>query len=295
MDNYRISEHDAQALVGGRAPQGHPELVPLANSLAEYRHVALRVSTSPQPSAALVSYLDGTRSAPLRTSGVRTARSTRPKQVLGGLLGLGVGVKVVFGVALGAAAVTGAGVAGVLPAPAQHAFDTVVSSVTPHDGIQIDDNSPLTGGTDDSTTPQDDTTVGGGVTDRAHDLTDAAHDAGDDNGAHADESAELLEDGSHGNSGSGNGSGDSGGSGGSESEDSNSGSGNSGDGNSGNSGSGNSGSGNSGSGNGNSGSGDSGNSGNGNSGNGNSGNGNSGNGNSGNGSSGNGNSGKNDK
>ncbi|MCU1579078.1 MAG: hypothetical protein JWP19_1282 [Rhodoglobus sp.] len=255
MDNYRISEHDAEAVVGGRAPHGHPELVPLANSLAEYRHVAVRVSTSPQPSAALVAYLDGTRSAPIRTSGVRTARSPRQKRILGGVFGLGVGINVVFGVAIGAAAVTGAGVAGVLPPVAQHAFDTVVSSVAPHDGIHVDDNAPLTGSTDGSTTPQDDTTVGGGVQDRARDLV-ATHDAGDDSTAIADESTPVPEDSSKGGSGNGNsgsgdsgsGSGDSGSSSGSGSGDSNSGNGNSGSGNSGNgnSGSGNSGNGNSG-------------------------------------------------
>jgi hypothetical protein len=239
MDNYRISEHDAQALVGGRAPQEHPELVPLANSLAEYRHVALRASTSPQPSAALVAYLDGTRSAPIRTSGVRTARSPHWKQVLGGVLGLGVGINVVFGVAIGAAAVTGAGVAGVLPPVAQHAFDTVVSSVAPHDDTRIDDNAPATGGTDGSTTPKDDTTVGGGVTDRAHDVVGTTHDAGDDSTASADESTPVPEEGSKGGNGD-SGSGDSGNSGRSgDSGDSNSGNGHSGSGNdNGNSGSG---------------------------------------------------------
>ncbi len=279
MNTTRISEQDASGLAHGRVP-GRSDLNPLADLLAEYRSAA--IGSAPRPSAALAAKLDlsATPIAMQRVNADEKSSGVGIRRTASGLFGVGVTVTIILAAASGAAAVVGAGSAGVLPPGAQDAFDQVVSTIVPPGvaGTETTDQgevpgdssvsspAPQTpGGTpsvapDDSTTKVDDSTVSN--------KPDTGNANGDVNGS-GNANSNSNGNGNSENAGNGN---------------SGSGNGNSGNGNSGN-GNGNPDSSNGNSGNGNSGNGNSGN-GNGNSGNGNSGNGNSGHGNSENGKSG---------
>jgi hypothetical protein len=255
MNTTRISEKDADRLARGRVLE-RPDLNPLADLLADYRSAA--IGAAPQPSAALAARLDlsATPIALQRDTVAETSVSgAGARRTASGLVGLGVTVAIVLAGASGAAAVVGAGSAGLLPSGAQNAFDRVVSLIVPPGvaGTETTDRGEAPG--DGSETGPVPHTPDGAPSDSADDRTT------DD----ATEGAQQGDDGVAGNPGNGNANGDVNGSGNANGNSS-------GNGNSENAGTGkpaeNPGNGNAGAGN----------SGNGNSGNGNAGNGNSGNG-----------------
>jgi hypothetical protein len=276
MNTTRISEQASSGLAHGRVP-GRPDLNPLADLLTEYRAAA--IGSAPRPSAALAARLDMSATpiamqrdlvAGVESSGVGVRRAAS------GLFGLGVTVTIILAAASGAAAVVGAGSAGILPPGAQDAFDQVVSTIVPPgvagtettDEGEVPSDSSVTGpapqtpsGTPSVTTDDTSTTEDGTVSSGNGNANGDVNGTGNANeNSNGNGNSENAGNGNAGNGNAGNG---------------NAGSGNSGNGNNDSSNNGNSGNGNSGNGNGNSGTD---NSGNGNSGNGN-GNGNSGKGN----------------
>jgi hypothetical protein len=170
MRKHRITDADAASLVSGHTPQGRPELDELANALSEFR--AASFETTPQPSAALLARMDvgkpsmvsESNQSALNAETIETttlaSRGDRSRKglvrtVFTWIAGLGLGFKIVLGVALTAVAATGAGAAGVLPFGVQQAFDEVVSVVIPT-------SEPIEKFTDDGTD-------GDGVTDESDD------------------------------------------------------------------------------------------------------------------------------
>ena len=129
MTTTRISDSDAFELAHGRVP-ARPDLNELADLLTDYRSAIL--GNAPRPSAALAERLD--LSAPPITMQVDDATSSPAVgtgRTVKGLFGLGVTVTIILGAASGAAAVAGAGSAGLLPQGAQDAFDQIVSVIAP--------------------------------------------------------------------------------------------------------------------------------------------------------------------
>jgi hypothetical protein len=184
MRNHRITDADASTLVTGRAPVGRPELEVLATSLSEFR--AASFESAPQPSAALAARLSLGNATEISTSQgsafdaetiettLSPSRDSRARKglvrtVFSWIAGLGLALKIALGTVVAAAAVTGAGAAGVLPFGTQDAFDEVVSVVVPAD---TDD------GTDDG--------VDDGTDDGADDGTDAEGSGDGDAGDHYD-------------------------------------------------------------------------------------------------------------
>ena len=169
MRNHRITDADAARLVSGRTPQGRPELDSLARSLSEFR--AASYGPAPRPSAALAARLSLGGAAAISdsresafdaetietTSPTTRSRSGRKRTVFGWIAGLSLGLKIVLGAALTAAAATGAGAAGVLPFGTQQTFDEVVSVVLPTTEPVDHSLDPGTDeGTDDNAVTDDD-------------------------------------------------------------------------------------------------------------------------------------------
>jgi uncharacterized membrane protein YgcG len=105
----------------------------LADVLAELR--SWGTGPAPAPTPALMALLEGdpvTAPAPQRT---RRTKKMLVTELLSGLAaklaGLGLAAKAAMGLGMAAAATTTAGVAGVLPEPAQNAIATVVEAVSP--------------------------------------------------------------------------------------------------------------------------------------------------------------------
>src|SRR5690349_15473529 len=128
MPTHDPFDDDAiDALLSGNPPSTDQEA--LAAFLGDVRASAEAV---PTPSQALA--------AAIAAGGISTAvqppttkwRKLRMK-IQGLIAGLGVAGKIALGVGVAAAATTGAGAAGVLPGPVQHAFASAVHSVTPFD------------------------------------------------------------------------------------------------------------------------------------------------------------------
>ena len=93
-------------------------------------------------------------------------RKKRVRQMLSCLTGLGVLAKIVLASSVASAAILGAGAAGVLPAGAQDAFNTVVASVSTDDPEAIPTESPEP----DASASGHPDNFGGTVSDLAHEL-----------------------------------------------------------------------------------------------------------------------------
>ena len=118
----------------------------LTEALQQFR--ALAYARAPRPSKELSARLDMQMLERLPAASSATqlavvnasARPGRLRAVLSWLAGLGVVAKIVLGVAVAAAAATGAGAAGVLPGAAQQVFDTVLPGLAPHTPSPIADD-----------------------------------------------------------------------------------------------------------------------------------------------------------
>jgi hypothetical protein len=197
MRKHRITDADAASLVSGHSTQGRPELDDLARALSDFR--AASFETAPRPSAALAARMDVGKPSMISESNESafdagqiettssTSRGNRPRKglvrtVFSWIAGLGLGLKIVLGVALTAAAATGAGAAGVLPFGTQQAFDEVVSVVIPAaepiDEV-TDGDEGVQDGTDDGTEVGTDDGTEVGTDDGTDDGTDQSGDGSD--------------------------------------------------------------------------------------------------------------------
>ena len=152
----------AEAFLSGR-PLGAGELGPLAAFADDVR--AAVDGPPPAPTAAMATLLTkgistptgATRATLAPTAGTRGAAVSKRRkpmlisELLAGLLaklaGLGAASKAALGLGVAAASVTGAGAAGILPDPAQHAVATAVSAATP---FELPDPDGVVAGADDS-------------------------------------------------------------------------------------------------------------------------------------------------
>jgi hypothetical protein len=111
-----------EALLAGSAAGGDP----MASFVEDLRAAAVAVPT-PSPALAAAIAAGG-----ISTYQPRDAKWRKLEMKIKGLLaGLGVAGKVALGVGVAAAATTGAGAAGILPGPMQHAMSQAVDAVTP--------------------------------------------------------------------------------------------------------------------------------------------------------------------
>lgn len=94
----------------------------------------------PAPSAALAALLDGTSEGPPAPRVGRAPRRRRRALRVAG--GVGLAAKLAIGGGAAAAALGGAGIAGVLPAPAQSVVDEVIGAVTGVFSPREDDEAP---------------------------------------------------------------------------------------------------------------------------------------------------------
>ncbi len=138
MNEYRISDDTAEALLRGEAPEGRHDLAAVAKAVAAFRSASFEAP--PRPTAAVALRLDLERAARLSIDRqhastaavahpieVSTPRRGRRKVAFGAIAGLGLAAKIAIGAAAAAAVgVTGVGAAGAvgaLPAPAQEVFE----------------------------------------------------------------------------------------------------------------------------------------------------------------------------
>lgn len=201
MRKHRISDRDAFALLKGRASAARSDLAPLAESVSKFRAAAF--TTLPQPSAELALRLDLSRAtgissliAPLSDVGTVEAYEPavvggaspirRVKSMFAWFAGLGIAVKIVLGLAVTAAAVAGAGAAGVLPPLAPISFDTAVTSTADPTGTAEPTSSPT--GTP-TATPSDDPTHSSDKSDKSKsenelgkEISEEAKEIGEDAG-----------------------------------------------------------------------------------------------------------------
>lgn len=179
MRKHGISDHDASALLKGRAPVARPDLVPLADAVSELRAAAFE--TLPRPSAGLASRLDVARATGISTSTVpspdsgaveTSTRETtgsaslqgRVKSMFTWFAGLGIAAKVALGLTVAAAAgVTGVGAVGAFQNLAPAVSDGEV--VVPTDAPTVEPTGEPTG---EPTAKPD--TFGQSVSERAHEL-----------------------------------------------------------------------------------------------------------------------------
>jgi hypothetical protein len=121
MSKPPITDAEAQQLLSGATPDGHPELSALAASIADVRRDAAQVP-APQPSFALAAQLAHPTlgaSAPLRRERKRASSIAR----------FGLAAKIAAALGVFALGFVGIGAAGALPGAAQDAFDDVVSTI----------------------------------------------------------------------------------------------------------------------------------------------------------------------
>ena len=115
--NERIPDAAVEAVLRGRAPEGAPELAPVAEAIAAFRAVSFEAPA--RPSAELALRLDVERAARLSTdrqhtttpvvarpTGLSTPRRGRRRVALGAFAGLGLAAKIT----IGAVAATAVGV-----------------------------------------------------------------------------------------------------------------------------------------------------------------------------------------
>jgi hypothetical protein len=218
MRKHRISDADAAALLKGQAPAARPDLAPLAEAVSEFRIAAYSASLA--PSAELAARLDLTRAsgisasaasasdavtveAPAIATSGAASRKRKVKHMFSWFIGLGLAAKIALGTVVAAAAVTGAGVAGVLPGDVQEAFDTVVTVVEPAVDPTVD---PAVDPTAEPTAePTDDANVfdpesesfGEWVSERAHNKDKNGHDFGQETSQvaqHKNDGTEVVQD-----------------------------------------------------------------------------------------------------
>jgi hypothetical protein len=119
-----FDDNSIDALLGG-SPAA-PELAALASFVEEVRAAAGAVPT-PSPALAAAIAAGGISTQPPSVAKWRKY----PMKLKGFLAGLGIAGKLALGVGVAAAATTGAGAAGVLPGPVQHAVAKAVNEVSP--------------------------------------------------------------------------------------------------------------------------------------------------------------------
>jgi hypothetical protein len=140
------------ALLAGSARDGNP----MTAFVEDLRAAAVAV---PSPSPALAAAI---AAGGISTHQPRDAKWRKLEMKIKGLLaGLGVAGKVALGVGVAAAATTGAGAAGVLPDPVQHAMSKAVDAVTPFSMPDPDHHTDehLAGGVPTTTTTVEVTTT----------------------------------------------------------------------------------------------------------------------------------------
>ncbi len=161
----RISTTEAEQLLAGATLAGRPELSDLAATIGRARAVAA-ATTAPAPTAQLLARLTEGAPSPASTAGDAAVASSsitaaadstravrRPALIEGAksmaewIAGLGLASKIALAAGVGLAGMTvagAAGAAGVLPVPAQSAFDTVISTITGTEPEIDDDPAPFT-------------------------------------------------------------------------------------------------------------------------------------------------------
>lgn len=148
MSKEPITDAEAQQLLSGATPEGHPELSALAASIADVRRDAAQVP-APQPSFALAAQLAHP------TSGAST-RLRRELKRATPIARFGLAAKIAAAVGVLALGFLGVGAAGALPGAAQDAFDDVVSTIVPSEGESTDDGLADDDGVGDGTAGGDD-------------------------------------------------------------------------------------------------------------------------------------------
>ena len=118
MKSTPITDREVEALLTGHVPPGRPELDELADLLAGLRQATL---PPPTPSSELAAWMQGHRPSPTTTATPRHAR----RRLAAWIAGLSIGAQVALGTTVAAAALTGAGIADVLPEVMQRPFDDV--------------------------------------------------------------------------------------------------------------------------------------------------------------------------
>jgi len=161
----RISDIEAEQLLAGMIPAGHPELTDLAAAIGGVRARA-EFAAAPVPTAVLLARLEGKTIVPISITGEATAasRSTAAslsplavrraaliegvRKMFEWIAGIGLASKIAIGAGVVLLATAGVGAAGALPGPAQSAFDTIVSTVTGTDDSApyVDDESDVDDG-----------------------------------------------------------------------------------------------------------------------------------------------------
>ncbi|MGR2752280.1 hypothetical protein [Agromyces arachidis] len=143
MENRRITDDEAAALLGGRTPHAREELFPLAAAVAEFRRSSF--GTPPRPSPAVASRLDLERlsgisyppeehpnAAPTLSMRSTAPRSRRRRVAFEWFAGLGLAGKIAIAASAAAAVGVGgagaAGAVGALPEPAQVMFEQVTGA-----------------------------------------------------------------------------------------------------------------------------------------------------------------------
>lgn len=174
MSKEPITDAEAQQLLSGATPEGHPELSALAASIADVRRDAAQVP-APQPSFALAAQLAHPTpgaSTPLRRERKRATPIAR----------FGLAAKIAAAVGVLALGFLGVGAAGALPGAAQDAFDDVVSTIVSSEGDTTGDGVADDEGVGDGTAGGDGTadecvvddgTTDEGATDEATEATEA--------------------------------------------------------------------------------------------------------------------------
>jgi hypothetical protein len=146
-----FDDGEIDAILAGSARDG--DLAPLTSFVADVRSAGGAVPTpSAVLAAALASGISPEAPATVATQPLWRKFKMKTRALVAGL---GVAGKIALGAGVAVAATTGAGAAGVLPGPFQHAFATAVDTVTPFhvsDGEHHTSDHEFAGGTTDGTT-----------------------------------------------------------------------------------------------------------------------------------------------
>lgn len=153
MNTHRLTDDEVAAVLSGQAQVRSSEAATVARAVTDIRGAFL-VTAAPPPSPELAAHLDldylakvssrpdvsqwDTAAGPstVEPGGVPSTtprHRARIRRLVGWLSGLGLAWQVGLGSTAAFAAVTGAGVSGVLPNDVQDLFDTVVAKVSPFD------------------------------------------------------------------------------------------------------------------------------------------------------------------
>lgn len=154
MNTHRLTDDEVAAVLSGQTQVRSSEAATVARAVTDIRSAFL-VTAAPPPSPELAAHLDldylakvssrphvpqwDTAAGPSTVApgggpSTKPRHRTRVRRLIGWLSGLGLAWQVGLGsTAAFAAALTGAGVSGVLPDPVQDLFDKVITQVTPFD------------------------------------------------------------------------------------------------------------------------------------------------------------------